>query len=264
MPQWIELYQSGEGVENIANPSATSATRVFAVTGIHDELIVRQYIESNLPSIYLELNLSDYHPRPLGNGLWNVTATYGAQQLTNLGDVATSFDTTGGTRHITQSLATVGAYGNGALVTDFMGAINVDSSGVKGCDIPGPGTFKFSISKKWPVAFFDQTQIVALAAMTFRTNTDLFYGFAPGTLLFLGASGSQQGVKSWDVTYQFAFSENVTNLTVGGITGINKKGWEYLWFVYRKFEVNSHVVQRPWRGYVERVCETASFSTLGA
>ena len=55
--------------------------------------------------------------------------------------------------------------------------------------------------------------------------------------LFLGAAGSKRGADDpsslklrragWEITYRFAASPNRTGITVGEITGIAKKGWEY-------------------------------------
>jgi hypothetical protein len=261
-PQFIETFKSGGGSESIDSPTAF---KKGVVIDTFDDAVVRNVIESSLTPSYLGLSLSDYDFDPLGNGLWDVTATYGTKKLSNLGEVETSFDTTGGTRHITQSLATVGAYGTGAAVTDFGGAIGVDGDKVNGVDIPGPATFTFQLTKSWPFALMDQAKIVAISGMTFKTNTDIFYQFAAGTLLFLGASGSKRGFKDWKVTYQFGFSPNVTGLSVGGISGIAKKGWEYLWFAYNP-SVNAAATRRvikPYAAYVERVCEQAAFSTLG-
>lgn len=50
------------------------------------------------------------------------------------------------------------------------------------------------------------------------------------------ASGSQWGTEDWVVTFSFAASPNAVELTVGDITGIDKKGWEYLWVRYQDAE----------------------------
>lgn len=261
-PQFIETFKSGGGTESIDSPTAF---KKGIVINTFDDEVVRTLLESTLTPSYLGLSLVDYNFDPLGNGNWDITATYGTKKLSNLGEVVTSFDTTGGTRHMTQSLETVGAYGTGAAVTDFGGAIGVDGDKVNGVDIPGPATFTFQLTKSWPVALMNQAKVVSIAEMTFKTNTDIFYQFAAGTLLFLGASGSQRGFKDWEVTYQFGFSPNVTGLSTGGISGIAKKGWEYLWFAYNP-DVNGAANRRvikPYAAYVERVCEIDAFANLG-
>jgi hypothetical protein len=54
-------------------------------------------------------------------------------------------------------------------------------------------------------------------------NDSGFKGFAAGECLFLGAAGTKRGSGDWEIGYRFASSPNVTGLTVGDITGINKK-----------------------------------------
>ncbi|HQL55478.1 MAG TPA: hypothetical protein PLQ87_12285, partial [Phycisphaerae bacterium] len=66
-------------------------------------------------------------------------------------------------------------------------------------------------------------------------------------------------------TFRFAASPNVTNLTIGDITGINKKGWEYLWVRYADSEdtVAKALVKKPIAVYIERVYDDGNLSLLG-
>lgn len=99
--------------------------------------------------------------------------------------------------------------------------------------------------------------------LTGRVNHAPFKGFAAGEVLFLGASGSQRGQEDWEVTFSFAASPNVTGLAVGQITGIAKKGWEYLWVRYED-AVDAHtLVKQPAAAYVEQVYPYGDFALLG-
>ncbi|MBC7077795.1 MAG: hypothetical protein H5T92_05745 [Synergistales bacterium] len=83
-------------------------------------------------------------------------------------------------------------------------------------------------------------------------------------MLFLGASGSKRGEEDWEITFRFAASPNATGLTVGEITGIAKKGWEYLWVRYAD-DVDDDakvLVKRPIAVYVEQVYQYGDFSQL--
>jgi hypothetical protein len=97
-------------------------------------------------------------------------------------------------------------------------------------------------------------------------NSGAFRGFAAGEVLFLGASGSKTGVDNWEIAFKFAASPNVTSLSIGGgITVSAKKGWEYLWVRFADAEDSTAkaLVKRPVAAYVERVYESADFSTMG-
>ncbi|MCK4601318.1 MAG: hypothetical protein KAU28_02550, partial [Phycisphaerae bacterium] len=63
----------------------------------------------------------------------------------------------------------------------------------------------------------------------------------------------------------FAASPNKTNLTVGEITGIDKKGWEYMWVRYADAEdaAAKAIVKKPVAVYVEKVYEEGNFAVLG-
>ena len=75
----------------------------------------------------------------------------------------------------------------------------------------------------------------------------------------------ERGQEDWEITYRFAASPNVSGLVVGSITGINKKGWEYLWVRYAEVEDEDAqvLVNRPVAAYVERVYDTGNFAALG-
>ena len=52
---------------------------------------------------------------------------------------------------------------------------------------------------------------------------------------------------------------------MGDITGIDKKGWEYLWVQYADDvdAVKKQLIKKPVAVYIEKVYESALFSALG-
>ena len=56
-----------------------------------------------------------------------------------------------------------------------------------------------------------------------------------------------------------------TGLTVGDITGIDKKGWEYMWVRYADAEDTTAkaIVKKPVAVYVEKVYDAGNFADLG-
>ena len=176
-----------------------------------------------------------------------------------------SFDTGGGTKHITQSLETVGRYPSDA--PDYGGAIGVDDdNNVNGCDIIMPvmtftETHWFSNSKV-STSFKRE-----LSELTGTVNSSTFKGYDAGEVLFQGATGSRRGKKSsdkWEITYRFAVSPNVRNLKVGDITVSAKDGWDYLWVKYHPTVDDSSgvLIKKPQYAYVEKVYERCNFSIL--
>ncbi len=71
-----------------------------------------------------------------GSGLWEGTARYGKREPKEPGQSSFSFDTGGGTTHITQSLQTVAKYP--ADAADFKGAIGGHNDSVEGTDVTIP------------------------------------------------------------------------------------------------------------------------------
>lgn len=174
-----------------------------------------------------------------------------------------SFETTGGQQHIEVGESHVNSYAPaGETAPDHDGAINVTEDGVEGVDVGAP-TFRFSLTK----AFNDGSEPSAstLADLTFTTNQATFQGFAAGEVLFLGATGSQRDDGSWEITFTFERRKNRTGLTIGSITGIAKKGWEYLWVEFRQDTdaTAGRRVRLPIAVHVEQVYESGDFSQLG-
>ncbi len=110
-----------------------------------------------------------------------------------------------------------------------------------------------------------------LFQLTGKVNNATFRGLAAGECLFLGASGTLHGTETdtettgdWEITYRFAASPNKTGITIGSISGIAKKGWEYLWVRYADVEDMDAMamVKRPVAAYVEQVYEDADFGLL--
>ena len=177
------------------------------------------------------------------------------------GDSSFSFDTGGGTQHVTQSISTVQKYAPpGKTAPDFKGAVGVTHEAVEGVDITVP-VYSFSETHYLPNATVTPAYKGKLFSLTGKTNNAAFKGCAAGECLFLGASGSKRSAQDdWEITFRFAASPNRT-----GIMGIAKKGWEYLWVRYADADDADAkaIVKRPVAAYVEKVYEEGSFADLG-
>ena len=213
-----------------------------------------------------------------GLGIFQYDIKYGEVERKEPGEEEYSFTTTGGSSKITQSLATVARYGAPAAedgsgptlpAPNFRGAINVTDNGVEGVEIPSP-KLELTVKKWWESTQVSTAYLRVLSYATGCVNSDVWRGFLPGEVLFLGAEGSQQGQKPFQVQYKFAISQNATGLSVGHITGISKRGWDYLWVLYRsRKDVNpegteTHALVRvPKAAYVEQVHDYVNFADLG-
>jgi hypothetical protein len=170
----------------------------------------------------------------------------------------------------------VGSYADSSIPSapDFHGAIGVSNTNgnaeVQGVDITVP-IYNFSETHYLTVEQVTPEYKGTLFQLTGKVNSGGFRGLAAGECLFLGASGTLHGTETetettgdWEITYRFAASPNKTGITIGSITGIAKKGWEYLWVRYADVEDMDAMamVKRPVAAYVEQVYEDADFSLL--
>ena len=247
------------------------AELLYVVKGTDDDLAARAALEAAAPATYDGLPLRTVRIEPVGPELWDGEVTYAPPEDVEpqQGESVFAFDTGGGTQHITQSRATVASYpAPGTTAPNFKGAIGVTADSVEGVDIVVP-VYSFSETHVLPDATVTDAYKRTLMLSTGKVNTDLFRGFNPGEVLFLGAAGTKRGAPGeagdWEITYRFAVSPNETGLTVGDIAGIDKKGWEYLWVRYEDAEDGAAqaVVKRPVAAYVERVYPETAFAALG-
>lgn len=248
-----------------------SAEMIYTITGTADEAAALSALKSTAPAglhgmVRQPVSVEPAHVDTTNpaKSIWTGMVQYAPfeyQEPPQTGESSFSFDTGGGTQHITQSLQTINRYP--ASAPDFKGAIGATHDNVEGADITVP-VYTFSETHYLSNAQVTNAYKMTLFNLTGKVNNAAFKGLAAGECLFLGASGSKRGTDDWEITFRFAGSPNRTGLSVGPITGINKKGWEYLWVRYADDEdTDSHtLVKQPVGAYVERVYDEGDFGSL--
>lgn len=237
----------------------------FVVVGTADDITAHSELIAQTPTTYNNLVRQSTHLERVAEEVWEGSVRYGPFEPPRTGDSTFAFDTGGGTQHITQSLGTVGAWGApGIFPPNFHGAIGATQDSIEGVDITVP-IYNFSETHFIDPAYVTGAYKAALFYLTGTMNNDGFRGFGAGEVLFLGAAGSVRGQEHWEITYRFAASPNVVGLTVGSISGISKRGWDYLWVRYADVEDTAArmLVKRPLAVYVEQVYPLTNFAGLG-
>jgi len=258
--QWIT---PPNGIETSGNPP--SATYTFKLIGTNDENIVNAYAMGATPAIaitiYGVLYKQDLQVQRTAYNHWTIRVPYGPAK-NETGEWTWDFDTTGGTVHLTQAKEEVARYPS-ATAPNQLGAIAVDGDEVKGIEIVVPA-MKINVQYKHPQGVITLAQAKFLAAMTGMVNSDNFLSFSPGEVLFLGARGADGTQSEASVSYSFAMAANRTGLTIGGIAGVAKKGWEVAWIRYQDTITAQGGEDNPTRVpkyvYVDRVYETIAMS----
>ena len=228
----VEVFEKFESRRSTkANQASQSSAELgYIVRGTADDLAARNAAQAASPGTYDTLPRQTIQIEPIGPQLWDVTVRYSQNASTGTSTPSESsftFETGGGTQHITQSLQTVQRRpAPGTTAPDFGGAIGVTSDGVEGVDITVP-VYQFSETHYFTDAQVTASYKGAIFSCTGKTNAGSFRGFAAGEVLFLGATGSKRGDgpdDDWEITFRFAppqASPNQTNLTVGPVTGIS-------------------------------------------
>jgi len=275
---WIEDGDSRQATIVRAGRKATSSyAKSYKIFGTQDDVEVHTAVSNAIASTLtywqypglptMQLRAEQYSVSYLGDDAWQVTISYeknGAEDGTDPLKRARSFDTSGGTKHMTQAYAE-SRFGTGA--PDQKMAIGVDSNGVNGIDIVVP-QLQWQESYDVPNAYVTSSWIRGVAGVTGTTNSSAFRGFEAGEVLFVGCSGSQEwddqkGRGPWSLAFRFVAEKNVTGQTIGDITGVSKKGHEYLWVRYEDAVDSNVLLKKPKAVYVNKVYRESDFSALG-
>jgi hypothetical protein len=268
----IEVYETPESRRTTDGESPTTELRL-QVSGTDDEFLAKTALLGYVPVIWNGLLRSSASLEPIDGELWDATVQYGKKKSPEIGDCEVSWDTGGGTQHITQAILTVGKYApSGMTAPENYGCIGLkDDGSVDGVDIVVPS---FNWSERYTVnpAMVTWAYAVTCAYLTGRVAQAPFRGFAVGEVKFMGATctarltgtAAQPELRT-EMTYRFSASPNATNLTVGEITGIAKKGWEYLEVLYERKEdpTAKRMAARPVACYVHQVSLWGNLGSLG-
>lgn len=189
-------------------------------------------------------------------------------ELVEPGDSTFAFDTTGETVHISSSLGTRSeAKVGGGTARDFKSTISVTEDGAEGCDIVAPG-LSITITKLFAGASITSGFIDTLYMLTGHVNsanaTIKGKTFPAGTVLFLGAQGTERSNGEAEVTFQFTCSPNDATYDAGNSMTLNKAGWDYVWWFHEEEEdaATHTTVLRPVSAYSEQVYPYADLTAL--
>jgi hypothetical protein len=292
---WVEDNSSRSATFYRRGRRATSTyTKSFKVFGYTDDLqlqvdadqkIQQELLFYNYPNTGVFLWAESYSISYLGDDAWQVTINYekdGADDDVRPQPLSRSraFDTSGGTAHVTQgetgSVSALGivteSFGNQERkyppsAPQLYGAIGVDGDSVAGVDIVIP-QLNWTETFDVPNSYVSDNYIKAVAGLTGTVNNASFRTFQADEVLFLGASGAQEwdsdkGYGPWSLSFKFAASPNKTNLTIGTVTGVEKKGHEYLWVRYEDDVQDTTLIKKTKHVYVNAVYKRGDFSGLG-
>ena len=262
--QWITPPKN---IESTANPA--TETHRFTLIGTSNKNDANAQAMAATPAIvvtiYGMLFRNDIQCSQTAYNQWSVQVSYGTVR-SEVGEWTWDFDTTGGNVHIRQAKEEVGRY-PAATAPNQLGAIAVDDDEVKGVEIIIPA-MKINVQYKHPQGVLTIPYARFLASITGTVNSTPMLTFSAGEVLFLGARGSDGESTESTVTYSFAMTPNATGLTIGGVAGVSKKGWEVAWIRYEDTITVADGEDQPTRVpkfvYVDRVYDTTDLaSALG-
>lgn len=297
MATWVEDNESRSATFHRLGKRATSTyTKSYKVFGYlndvdlqvdADERIRTQLRGFQYPNTGVQLLAESYSISYLGDDAWQVTINYEKEGADNEEQPeplkrSRSFDTSGATQHITQAIQGYGTNNgerrwgvggeNQAPFAEY--AIGMSADDVAGVDIVVP-QLTWTETYDVPSEYVTSQYIKTVAELTGTINLAAFRTFKPGEVLFLGGSGThewddERGNGPWSLSYRFCASPNaggqngtVPAVQIGPISGIEKRGHDYLWVRYEDSITDNTLLKKPKHVYVNKVYRDGDFSKLG-
>ena len=160
----------------------------------------------------------------------NSNINAGSYQLPEVEDSDCSFETSGGSAHITHGISVLGsARYDGSSPVDYGGLINPREDGTAdGVDIIAP-TLSFTIALSLPKTWLTMPYRLMLANLTGSVNAFPWGGYGPGSVLFKGINARATWLKwtnrlgmamrdwYWRASYSFECAPAATDV-IGGTT----------------------------------------------
>lgn len=285
----LQLFEAEDSRNDLHyGASGGGVTLRWIVTGETDEALVFAAVLGIAPTAYLGFIRRDFVLEKLGGPNWKVNVPYGttglgggdaptgvtpeqptepgggggAAQTTPLG-AGYSFDTTGGTAHLTQSFQTRYSILRDDLpgdAPDYKRAIQVGEDGVAGVDVPAR-SLKWSRTVAREVVTLGY--IDTISDMVGKVNAEEFYGFPAHSVTYLGATGQFTEGEKWSVTHNFeVFKQLVDEEICEGLEVPEVFGSDFLWVKYDEEAGDDEIAPRPIAAYVEIIKKEADFGDL--
>jgi len=264
----VEVVEKFESRQVTTGQSPAVELR-YVIRGTNDDAEARTALVEASPITYdpwggglLFLPRDTVTVQPVGDLLWEGIVRYGPVPQT--GDVTATFDITGETYRRLHTIQTVGSYAPaGQTAPATHGLIGQTPDGVEGVELQA-AVYNFTETHYFADAVVTEEYRKTLADLFDHVNQAPFRGFPAGEVVFAGATGQQRASGDWQITFHFSRHPNVTGQTIDEISGIDKKGWEYLWLRHKtvKDDVTGWPAEKPIAVYVEKVRETGDFSTM--
>jgi hypothetical protein len=267
-----ETFKSRDGQAGYQGNSFDATYYTFGET---DEAVALDYVKNNIPVAYQGFPLRTIDREQVTDSVYKFKANYGAN-VNNMTEETPilEFNVGGGTVHITNSFSKTDYVNASVLpggVIDNKGAIGVEYDGsmnprrVRGVEVYAASA-DYSYGKIFDVSDVTDAYIAGIYDLSQNpVNNATFFGRPAGSVLFRGARGTWKGSDKWEIRFDFSFSPNVTGLSVGGITGVNKTGWQYLDVIYKEGArtTDGMPVMVPAQATVHTVYNSGDFSVLG-
>lgn len=291
MPYIIETDDSRDQTVSL-DPGQQGITFKFVVAEAYDDLTLRAFVQTNITAFYAGLRFNNYTTKCLGTGVHEVEVHYGTASGSPgdstgskpTGFLSLSFDTGEDKIKLTQAYAQTSYPVPGRTAVNYRKAVGIKrENGVvkaEGVEVPSQA-FNFTVTRTFNAEGALTGDLVGLLIATswFVNNDEIDVtilgvdlSFAPGELLYKGATGSQKsGGATWEegaswegeVALKFGCQRNLVDIThPSGAEHVTKQGWDYGETIYEEYEQNNNFVPNPIQVNVSQIYPRTALGIL--
>lgn len=248
--------------------------RLYVIRGTDDDYSARVTLEAGSPmsvDVYNNASVVIWRQRAnieqVGPELWHGSCQYDSTPPIEQSEF--EFDIGTVTQHMTHSLATIARHApGGKTAPNHNNAVGVTSNGVEGTDVEVP-TYAWAERHFLPATFITPAYKATVFALAGKTNHAAWRGFGIREVRFDGLKGRTRKAGDYELEYRFTASPSIEDFAVGEganqITGVDKKGWEYLWIEWEEATDGgaTNLVRIPKAVFVEKMLYDGDMSLLG-
>ena len=130
-----------------------------------------------------------------------------------------------------------------------------DGEEPEGVDIYEP-TYDESETHWIPLTSLTEAYKLTLKRSVGKVNSSTFRGNEAGEVLLIGVSGARRGATDAEVTFRWSVRENQSGISLGGVNGVTKKGWQYIW---PRTRVRQGATDQPFYKFASHVAVASVF-----
>lgn len=206
----------------------------------------------------------------LGDGIYESDVIWNLRSNTEF-EVNVRGRTSGGQQKLIGSFFTAGKFaaaGSKLPIPDYKQVIayNPKTQEAEGCEVFVPEQ-EYEVEVRYPIGYVTEDYLTGLDDLVGYVNLLKWRRWDAGRVVYRGAEYSYGNNLPVTIVHIIGLQRNLKNVTLAGIPGITKDGWDFLWYLTQDKDVpvgdgNIVRIKKAQYAFVERVFPRRDFKAV--